>query len=665
MKHFNLKHSRFLALLLTASLSLSLPVAAFEEWDSSSVVEEAALGFESSVSEDNLSFTDGDAITFEEEDAEGAPLTIAPAAILGTIDAITLAVPEPFLPTFLAVLSLKAGDPIPTVPDAALANVTVTATGTNADGEAADLSSAVSLSTSFWLKTLPSVGAEAEIVTDTTFQEAIYYLCLGLLYNNVSFADQVKVTIPGLEKELLFSVIDAEESVASIFLPLDMTTPAQETEETLTDITVNIPEMVLPMISSIQVGSPVPTIPSFAYSLITLEGLGIDAAGEAVDLSSKLSVADIYWLKVLPGPDTSLQKVTEETFEEAGYFLCLDVAYTGKVTEDATVKIPGLDADLLLLDEPGKGFTVYLLFNLSSAPVGELKTIESIDLTLPQEYMDLLPLDQTQGIPYGTPVMELPLSIASANGSTDEALLSTLTLGDLHFYVEADSGHLGSTLQNPAEGTFTEPTYLAVATLTGQIPISDALQVTFGSKPDIFYYLPMSEDGTIGYVYTVFHVTGIPSEPTTEAPATVEPSTEVTTEAPTTVAPTTAEPVTVLTTEAPTTEPGTEGTTEAPAPENPSDVPITLGRPNRPAAKNRKNGILLSWEAVENAKEYEIYRIREGEKLKKIATTDELTFLDEDVYHTVQYIYYVRAKSYTDENISFVTGGVSKGRKQV
>ena len=70
MKHVGIKQSRFLALLLTAALLFSLPVSAFEEWDN----EEISLGFESSLGEDTLSFTEepftGEAaLAFNVEDA--------------------------------------------------------------------------------------------------------------------------------------------------------------------------------------------------------------------------------------------------------------------------------------------------------------------------------------------------------------------------------------------------------------------------------------------------------------------------------------------------------------------------------------------------------------------------------------------------------------------
>ena len=137
--------------------------------------------------------------------------------------------------------------------------------------------------------------------------------------------------------------------------------------------------------------------------------------------------------------------------------------------------------------------------------------------------------------------------------------------------------------------------------------------------------------------------------PTTEA--TTEVSTESGTES------TTAAPVESTTfSPLPTQEPTTEVTTEMPV--------VQLARVARPKAKNLKNGISLTWKAVENAKAYEVYRKKEGGKLRKLGSTDKTSFVDSNTYHGVKYKYYVRAKSYVEDGISYVTGGVSKARTQ-
>ena len=139
-----------------------------------------------------------------------------------------------------------------------------------------------------------------------------------------------------------------------------------------------------------------------------------------------------------------------------------------------------------------------------------------------------------------------------------------------------------------------------------------------------------------------------PAVTTTELPV------ETTTEA----APETTTDVVTIT---PTTEEQTEQTTEgAPAPIQ----QVSLGKVERPKAKNLKLGIELTWKKVENAKEYQVYRKRQDGKLKKIATTDETTFTDMDTQHGVKYRYFVRAKSYQENGVSYVTGGLSKGRTQ-
>ena len=150
------------------------------------------------------------------------------------------------------------------------------------------------------------------------------------------------------------------------------------------------------------------------------------------------------------------------------------------------------------------------------------------------------------------------------------------------------------------------------------------------------------------------------TETTTNAPiVTTEAHVETTTEAPTentTIAP--AEPTTV----APVTEEQTEETTESPAPYG---KVVQLARVERPVTKNLKDGIQITWKGVEYGREYEIFRKKEDGNLRKIGITDKLVFFDDNVKHNVLYTYYVRAKSYVDEDVYYVRNRVSKGRKQV
>ena len=180
------------------------------------------------------------------------------------------------------------------------------------------------------------------------------------------------------------------------------------------------------------------------------------------------------------------------------------------------------------------------------------------------------------------------------------------------------------------------------------------------------------EDMFLTAVYQYRYPLKWPDETTTEPPieSTTEPLIESTTQplTETTTEPNTLPPIesTTFPPAEETTQPREEATTEETTQsqvEPGAETTIPLSRVGKPKAKNVKTGIYLSWEPVENAKKYVIYRKEEGEKKRKIATTKNLFFTDDDVLHTVEYTYYVRAKSYKKGKVTYLNGEFSKGRK--
>ena len=106
-----------------------------------------------------------------------------------------------------------------------------------------------------------------------------------------------------------------------------------------------------------------------------------------------------------------------------------------------------------------------------------------------------------------------------------------------------------------------------------------------------------------------------------------------------------------------TTAPATENTTEGDVTEPPIDEPTTdepqepeveyTKIPETPALKsgaNVKEGVSVSWAAVEEAKEYNVYRRRAGEvETKLIATVEATSYVDPDVLNNTYYKYTISA----------------------
>ena len=654
MKHFKSKASRFLALLLTFSLLSSVPVAAVEEWDS----EEVYLGFESSVDDPVSAEVEQPVFTFaESEEADGAPTTTVVSQ--NTLQEMEIYIPDAYLSL---LQDIKAGMNIPMIPAEAYSFIRLHATGTNAAGEAVDLSQNLSVSRIVWFKGTENEEVPFEDFTETAFQDGRYLLFIEFEYSDITIADNATARIDGLDKELIFSDLISNKTALG-YLTFDITPAPIEKPKTLESLDVSLPEeykFALPSLAtrefSLPYGFYIGDFPLMITSVngsteeadlreVTLEPLRfyewpIDAEFKAVlssapaqgsftkevylaaaKLTSQMPISENMkvTLDSMPGILRIMTLTDEETGAQETYVLTFFTVLpntdlttsiepttvepgTETTTEAPTTTAPatGEEGEVPTVEPPVETTT--------EEPVSEAGIIQEVVITIPDAF-----LPRFQSVKVGDTIPAIPeaaypfinLQALGADAAGEAADFSDkVAISDIYWskITAEDNGHF---TENVTEDAFQEALYILILKFSydGVSFADNASGKIAGLDLDVRVY-DLGENTALA----ILSFDLIPKE-------------------------------------------------------NPASV--SLSRPNRPTAKNRKRGIELTWEAVENAKEYEIFRIREGEKLKKIATTDQLTFLDEDVYHHVQYIYYVRAKSYTKDSVSYVTEGVSKGRKQV